>query len=57
MTEERFNELKAQGYFADSESYEKDGSYFTEIVKDGDVYILDKRTYDNSDAPVNEGYD
>lgn len=45
MTEERFNELKTIGYFSDTETYEKDGHNFTETLEDGEVYVLDKRTY------------
>ncbi len=43
MTEERFNELKKMGYFRDDETYEKDGNNFTEVVENGEVYVLDKR--------------
>lgn len=44
MSEERFNELKILGYFADNEIYE-DAKYFTEIIEDGELYLLDSRTY------------
>ena len=42
MTDERFEELKIIGYFRDDEENQP---YFKEVVEDGEVYVIDTRTY------------
>ena len=46
INKKRFNELKKEGYFAEHETYEKDGHNFVEEKHDnGEVFVLDKRTH------------